>query len=648
MGRAIDTRDLVVAAWKTWGARGLARRAAYEASRRSSGLHRAEQRWLDRLGSAPPPLTRTPITPLTPVSPPPPGEIGVELYGGLDLDTSIPPDWHRHPITGHRYPTRHWSEISDADTAAGDIKDVWEPARLGWCYPALRRWSATGDESSAELIWEVIEDLVAANPPYRGPHWMCGQETSLRAISAMFLTFAIDSSAHTTTERRETVARLVATSAGRVRPTLGYAMSQRNNHAISEAGFLWTAAVLAPQLPDALDTRTAAARSLTEAVADQFGADGSYAQLSPTYQRLALHVLLWCLLVARSTGENPPDGVAEAVGDSVGFLRSLVAPASDGRVPNLGGNDGAHLFPLAPGDIGDLRPVLAHAAAATGQSSGFGPGPWDEEASWFGLHPSHEPVTRRDRLTVNSHALTRGTTHLVLRAGPVQGRPAHADQLHADVWIDGEAVAVDPGSYRYTAAPPWDNALSADVVHNLPTRPSVPQAVRRGRFFWQRWSEAEVLLRISDTDVAAMVAELELSDRTLLRRLVAVADGTVVVADHATAPARVRWNLARNTSVDVGQHESTAHGNGWEGRFLHGSGASVPTPSDDDPESGWHAPTYGVRQPLTPLLLGSDEHGWVLSTFRTPQARPLDLHPLRGLDLSSPDPDDVRAALTDR
>ena len=617
-----DVRDLPVAALRTWGGpRGLARRAGYEASKRSGRLRAAESSALARsttgvvIGTAG-------VAPLHHPDPAGagPDDAGIRLYGALEVDR--PPDWHRHPFTGHVFPADvHWSELRDSEAEAGDVKDVWETARLGWLMPSVRRWAADGDERAAEQIWSVLEDWVSANPPYRGPGWMCGQETSLRAITVLFLADALRSSPATTDARRALVADLLGRSVGRVRPTLGYALSQRNNHSISESGFLWTAAVLAPSLPDAEAIRRRAARALTESVGDQIAPDGSYAQHSPTYQRLALHVLLWCLLVARTTGEEVPPGVVDAVGRSVGFLRALVAPGSEGRVPNLGGNDGALLFDLAGAPIGDLRPVIAHAAAATGQPSGFGPGPWDDEARWFGLQPTAGGAAP-PAAAIATHALTQGTTHAVVRAGPLAHRPAHADQLHTDVWLAGAAVAVDPGSYRYTAPPPWGNALAEEDVHNLPRRPGVPQAVRAGRFFWRRWAEAVVDLSAATPAGSVLLARLVLPDGAVLRRLVAVAPGLVVVVDQGDDPTCVRWNLVEVATTELGEGRTTVAGAGWAAVFRHGPGAAVPERSRDDPTSGWQAPTYGVLEPVTPLLLAPGSDGRIVSTFgpRRPDA----------------------------
>lgn len=618
MSRLKDQRDLAVAVWKTWGGRGLARRVAYELAKRDGRLQRAEDRWISDAVRLPASLTSIGIRPRrgsTPLEVAPSGGDAIRLYGALDIAGAVPPDWHRHPLTGHLFdPMAHWSTLSDASVEAGDIKDVWELSRFGWLYPRLREWTETGNEDAAERIWAVIEDWVTHNPPFRGPHWMCGQETSLRGISVMFLADALAASPTSTPERRALVAELVVQSVGRVEPTLGYALSQRNNHAISEAGFLWTATLLAAGLPNAAGLQAKAAKALTEAVTDQFAADGSYAQHSPTYQRVALHVLLWCLLVARTTGAEPPRGVADAVRRSVPFLRSLIAPLSEGRVPNVGGNDGALLFDLAPVGRADLRPVIAHAAAATGQASGFGPGPWDEEMAWFGLSPI-DGIADDGRAAETTHALTRGTTHAVVRVGPLHHRPAHADQLHTDIWLAGAPVAVDPGSYRYTAPAPWGDALAGDDVHNVPHRAGAPQAVRAGRFFWRRWAEGRVLLSIDQADLAALAAELELPDGTRLRRLVAVREGLVVVVDQSTEAMAVRWNLPLGVSVEQGQTSTSVAGSGWAAQLSHGPGTELLVPSDDDPASGWHAPTYGIREPLTALMARSDEIGRVASCF---------------------------------
>ncbi len=204
--RLSEGRALARATWRTWGVRGVARRAGYEAARRAGAYRGAEERWSEH-AAEPGGVLRPAGVVVPPSVTAPPRELGLpegslRLYGGLRVDSPVPPAWHVHPLSGHPYPPEaHWSELSDAVAAAGDIKDVWEPARLGWLQPVLRYGAATGDLAAAELVWTAIESWHEANPPYLGVHWMSGQEAALRAIAVMFLADALDAHPATTQVR---------------------------------------------------------------------------------------------------------------------------------------------------------------------------------------------------------------------------------------------------------------------------------------------------------------------------------------------------------------------------------------------------------------------------------------------------------------
>lgn len=622
---------------RTWGFAGIQRRAVYEVQRRAGTVSRQEQRWLSRISSAP--LALAPVQPvvlptgleLQPAHP------EVHLYGALEISPEWPASWYEHPFTRRVLPMVHWSQLTEGDPTDGDVKDLWEIGRLTWLGPFLQR-AAAGDDAAAEECWSHIESFAQHNPPFFGPQWMCGQESALRGIMLATVASALRHHPLTTEQRLDLVARLLAQTVGRVRPTIGYALSQRNNHAVSEAAFLWTASILVRGLPDALTIRRIGAKALKEAVSDQWYEDGSYAQHSPTYQRLAVHDLLWVLAVSRATGVSAPVGTADAIRRSHDFLVSLMEPTT-GQMPNLGGNDGALLFDLSPVPIGDFRPMLSHAAAATCDGTRVPVGPEDVEAGWFGLS-SPDPVTSARNATrgVQAHHIHRGShSHAVLRAGPLRHRPAHADQLHVDLWISGVNVVCDPGSYRYTAEPPWQNALADEEVHNLPRIPGQPQATRRGRFLWTRWADAQIVARIQETDLDATLALLTLPGGAALRRLLVRLGDAYVVADQSSDPSTlVRWNLPRDAAVEPNQEGTAASGCGWQARFHHSGSAHVLSTAEHDPRSGWRAPTYAVRHPVAAIELRVDEAGRATGSF-APKGR-LHLPPV---------PDEALASTTD-
>ncbi len=78
-----------------------------------------------------------------------------------------------------------------------------------------------------------------------------------------------------------------------------------------------------------------------------------------------------------------------------------------------------------------------------------------------------------------------------VRAVKYQDRPAQADQLHVELWWQGINIACDPGTYRYTAPPPWNNGLARTGVHNTVMVDGQEQMIRAGRFLWLDWAQAE-------------------------------------------------------------------------------------------------------------------------------------------------------------
>jgi hypothetical protein len=629
-------RRLCVSAIRTYGPKGLGRRVAYESLSKTGIVRLRERRPSQCPWPGMHPDARIDLAVLQSALQhlaAPEAECGgvatskslvggtYSLYGGAETPIGWPPDWHLDPTTGRRYRSdRHWSKTSDDSLSISDVKDVWELSRLSFLGPLLRAYVTSGDSQWVERIWEATCSWWKENPPFLGVNWMNGQEVAIRGIAVMHALTVISDEAASTEARLEIAGSMLGHSASRVWATLGYARSQRNNHIITEAAFLWTFAALSPGLRGRDRLLRKATRVLEESIDDQFGADGSYAQHSFNYQRLALHALLWVEWVVGVTQLDPPIDLATPIRNSLRLMTALLDQRS-GWLPNLGGNDGALLFRLSDTEHRDMRPLLVHAALRIGEPPAIPAGPWDEEALWFGLFPDADRV--QDSLAVPNqgssfHVLRGPDSHGLLRSGPLRHRLAHADQLHIDLWIGGCNVARDAGTYRYTAPPPWQNALAAEGAHNVPLVPGRPQAQRLGRFFWLDWPEPEVLFRAGDGGREVVLVELVLPGRprVAMRRVVARFADRYLVADYVPhRDAVVRWHLPDQTMTEVVGDRLRATGSGFSALFVGSPTIRTSLPDHLEPLSAWESPTYADLQPIVTVTVPVEPGGHAFAEF---------------------------------
>lgn len=491
----------------------------------------------------------------------------VRLYGWAWREVSWPPRWHTNPFTSAEYPSAHWTEFSDDDPLRGDIKDVWELSRLGFTFLLARAYVMSDDDRYPEAWWQAIESWMEHNPPNTGVNWRCGQETSLRAIAVAFglSTFSIRAS---NPARRALAEQLLGASAARVRPTIGYALSQRNNHAISELTFLLS-------LPGTPNRHLC--RLLREAIDDQFYPDGSYSQQSFVYHRLALHSLVWLLQVQPDLPANLELTIRLAIDRSAQFWQRSTDPVA-GSMPNCGPNDGSLLFDLSACEHLDAGPTLALMGAAHGAHPA-------EIRCWFDIIPAstarRSPATQLD----STYRTMRGPRSLLLtHIGSVSHRCADDDQQAVEVFIDGHRVVMDPGTFRYSGQPPWRNPFTSDRLHAALYPVRAHPRVTVGRFLRSPLPSAEVMHHETNDECEVLVSRRWQAGTVLTRAIVRV-DDRFAIFDHAGGgDAMVRWNTATDTDT-------------YDCDIQGPSGVELLHRCDDNPASGWWSPSYAQIAP---------------------------------------------------
>ncbi len=538
-------------------------------------------------------------------------------------------------------------ESSDSSNQTGeeDWKFLWEPARFGWIYPLARAYHLMPDERYAEFYWRSIETFLEYHPPYYGGQWLSGQEVALRLIAWVFGYHVFQKASASTEERQLKLLSALAFHAARLPCTIHYARAQKNNHLLSEAVGLMTAATVLREHPQSQLWWEKGWKWFLDGIRSQIAEDGTYIQHSVNYHRLLLQLTLWARLIVQCRGMTFPEDVMQRLAKATRWLWECCDSRS-GKVPNLGPNDGAYIQPLCQTTFEDYRAVIQAACRAYLERAVFPIGLWDEMSVWYGVWRDFSddiessekggiyPETEQRVVYKSSWVILRSkdrTTWAALRCPHFFSRPTHADLLHFDLWWKGINLAIDAGTYRYTASPPWDNPLAEAFYHNTLTVDGRNPMIKAGRFLWLGWANTKILFD-RETDEGDLTVEAEHRGYHSLglcyRRKVTLKDERIwIVKDQISAthlqkhqsPHAVRlhwlippfeWQVAEDVHgwsirFEVGSQYFSLRLHAPKGSRLRiiKAGEVVFGDWKDAPTYGYTSPTYNLLQPALSIIV---------------------------------------------
>lgn len=544
----------------------------------------------------------------------------INLFGGDPVILNLAP---QPPLT-------HWTEyeLGLATWGDKDIKHIWEPARFSWAFQLTRAYALHPNQSYAQAFWRYFEQFQISNPPYTGPNWISGQEAALRILAFTFCASIFSDAEDSTPERLTALALAVAEHADRIPPTVVYARSQNNNHLLSEAVGLYTAAMFLPDHPHAARWQKLGWRWFNWGIQHQVNAEGTYVQHSVNYHRLMLQLSLWMYTLTGKMGAQPlPEATLTRLAEATRWLWALTNTHT-GQVPNLGANDGALILPLTDLPHNDYRPTLQAAGCAFLNKRILSPGPWDELADWLGISLNHLVTAElKPQATDMPHCET-ASGYAFMRTAHFTDRPSHADQLHVDLWFRNENVTLDAGSYSYNASPPWQNALASTLVHNTISLNNLDQMRLVSRFLWLHWAQAYVIERITDennrlTAITAVHNGYKHLGWQHQRLLTAQQENTWII-DDLLIPTRKRpkpivarlswllpdlpWQFKGNQLTLTLPTSILSLSVAGADRFaVVRAGTCIYGNLKPRPAWGWHSPTYGLKVPALQVIAITQE-----------------------------------------
>jgi len=520
------------------------------------------------------------------------------FYGAFEKKLSLPPNWHANPLSGEEVSSAlHWSQLGDFDF--GDIKHIWELSRFPFVFPLLRAYALSGDESYPETFWILFDDWMEANPPNYGVNWKCGQEAAIRAMASTFALSGFAASPSSTPERKAACRELLLVTARRISVNLDYAISQNNNHGVTESVVLWVIGVLFQELPEATKWRKEGLRWMEHQAVTLIDSTGAFSQHSLNYHRVMLDAYTWAHAVASANNLTLPLRIISQCARASTYLRSYVQSQS-GEVPIFGANDGAHILPLQGGGYLDFRGCLQSSSVAFHNEFALSSGAWDERQYWLGLDcKSVVSAAEWTPQSTSDHIILSRKNFLVYFrvAESWTFRPSHLDQLHLDVFYQGLPVIGDSGSFSYNA-PEWSSRFPSTSFHNTACFDGVEQMSRLSRFLVGPWRKA---IRLTSSNNSAIASFQSPSGSVHTREVSLATSGRVIIKDSMNGDfreAQIYWHFP---STQWREHANRLHKDNLSFDSSSGSLAHL--------DKSMYAPFYGAKEEclaLTITLLDSD------------------------------------------
>ena len=399
-------------------------------------------------------------------------------------------NWQMNPISKVKANSAlSWNRLPDFGEY-GDIKLIWEASRFPQVYYFINAYTTTKDTNYSNICVSQIIDWIDKNPYPQGVNYKCGQEISFRIFAWIIALEYFEDFVNKEDEQK--IVQNIYTSLLRVDANIDYAAkSVKNNHSISEAAGLFVGGLLFPQFKKSKYFVDKGLRYLLKETSYQVYNDGSYIQHSFTYQRLALDVLSFIIIVAKKLNFELPIELKQRHLKMIEFLYSLVQ--ENGWLPNYGSNDGANLFPITIDNYRDFRSSLNLAVVVNlGYSLFEG---HKKLVEFFSLEDKGTiELDKKIEFKDGGYYILKNKNFFsFIRSHSYKDRPASNDMFHLDIWSGDKNIFCDAGSYSYNTNKKFKNNFIGVIGHNTIMINDSNQMAQVLNFGYSNWTKAKCI-----------------------------------------------------------------------------------------------------------------------------------------------------------
>ncbi len=523
----------------------------------------------------------------------------IQFFYGKWYPLTINYDWLTNPETGYTYPLWHWSKIADFDKTLGDIKYVWEKSRFSYIQTIIR-YDYHYDLDHSEWVFSEIDSWIMSNPINQGPNWRCSQEISLRLLNWCYALYFYMDSPSLTEERWSDYQNVIYWKLHHIYKHINFSrIAVRNNHAITETGMLFISGLIFPFIPETKIWSEAGKKWLEEEVDYQIYDDGTFLQFSMNYHRVVVQLLTLFLRLNELYQAGLSTIVADKAYKSLRFLFTC-QDQSTGQLPNYGANDGALFFNWTDSSFRDFRPQLNTLHALLTKADLYKHSQTcKEDSQWFGVTKGIAGFKRIENVDGlfrfergGYYIIREGESLTFLRCGNHKDRPSQADNLHLDIWVNGENILRDAGSYKYNAEDSLVNYFMGTASHNTVMIGDENQMLKGRRFIWFYWSQLVSIAINHEEDFVEIIGKVKVYQH--------LGQGIIHLRKVRKTKGSLKWLVEDELiGVDGLRHsfKQLWHGPDIKNLQLRTLKGSI----KPEYRSGWYSSHYGIKEQVKDL-----------------------------------------------
>lgn len=479
----------------------------------------------------------------------------IELLGGYRY-SEYRKRWHAAFQSPGDWPMRFAADYAFGDEGApGDIRTNWELNRHRQFALLAKSYFVTGTDDYCSELSDLFDDWNEQNPFMWGPEWASPMEESIRLINWLVTAAFLGAAGDEATDglrRRLCVGAWVM--AAHVRQHYSR-HSSANNHTIVEAAGVAVAATVFGE-HEWLDEALAL---LESEVAHQTYLDGVNKEQALHYQLFVMEALCLVSHVLRTIGKALPASLVERLHSMARYARAC--SVGSGKYVEFGDDDEGVILCLGPEK--PCYPDYVLALVTLELESDYR---WVEDVrccetvGWlYGKRrlQSSNALPLAQNASVESFPdggvtivrFDEGHGVLAFDHGPLGfGRLAahgHADALSVQLYVDGEPVLIDPGTFIYNGDRRMRDKFRSTCVHNTMCVGGRDQSEALGPFLWGRKANVSGFAFEECEGRVIMSAEHDGYSPMRVRRRVEVRSASVVIADEVDGKqdAMTSWHI---------------------------------------------------------------------------------------------------------